>query len=76
MEIEFEMDSVEFGCESSFPCPECGELISSEGKSEIVYSISEVRIEKGTIQDLRVRCNCGATAVEGAKSCPYLCART
>lgn len=61
MNLGLDIDFAEFGCDSSFPCPECGELISSEDTSGRVYSIAEVRIEEGTVQGLIIRCNCGAS---------------
>jgi len=55
-----DIDFADLVCGSSFPCPECGNRISSEDRSGEVYSVEDFRIEEGTVQDVIIQCRCGA----------------
>ena len=49
--------------DGSFPCPNCGTVLSPDDESEEIYSIVETKILHGELVELVLSCNNCKTAV-------------
>ena len=63
MAQSFRIDLTEIEGEREFPCPTCGEMISPDDESDIVYDILEIGTgEDGDLREIIIQCEkCGST---------------
>jgi predicted RNA-binding Zn-ribbon protein involved in translation (DUF1610 family) len=71
------IDLTKIDGDGSFPCPECGTVISPEDESEETYKVKNTKVINDQLVELVVECNnCGSTirltgfeaAIEGVTS--------
>ena len=58
--MRFRIDLKKLEGDGSFPCPNCGAIISPEDESNKVYIIQETYFEDGELTRLVLKCRCGA----------------
>ena len=62
--VPFMIDLTRIDGDGSFPCPECGTVISPEDESEEVYKIVNTKVLNDQLVELVVICgNCRSTIV-------------
>jgi predicted RNA-binding Zn-ribbon protein involved in translation (DUF1610 family) len=57
------MDLTKIKGKGDFPCPQCGTNISPDDFSDEEYSMLEIRVNQGNIDELVIRCNKCATDI-------------
>jgi len=56
------IDLTKIDGDGSFPCPQCGTLISPDDETEEVYQILETKVKNDALAELVLMCNkCGST---------------
>jgi len=58
--VRFRIDLKKLEGDGSFPCPNCGAMISPEDESNKVYIILDTYFENGELKEILLRCKCGA----------------
>ena len=53
----YSLDLTKIEGKGDFPCPECGNVISSDDESEETYSILEPKVNSHGLDELVIRCN-------------------
>jgi predicted RNA-binding Zn-ribbon protein involved in translation (DUF1610 family) len=58
----YSVDLTKIDGDGSFPCPQCGAVISPEDESEETYKIINTKVINDQLVELLVKCNsCGST---------------
>ena len=53
----FQVDLTKIDGVGDFPCPSCGETISPDDESGVIYEIVDVKMENDSIDKLIIVCN-------------------
>ena len=57
----YTVDLTKIDGDGSFPCPNCGVIISPDDETEEVYSILETKVKNDKLAELILKCNkCGS----------------
>jgi len=57
----YTVDLTKIDGDGSFPCPNCGAIISPDDETEEVYSILETKVKNDKLAELILKCNkCGS----------------
>ncbi|MCD6446441.1 hypothetical protein J7L49_06635 [Candidatus Bathyarchaeota archaeon] len=59
--LVYTVDLTKIDGDGSFPCPNCGTIISPDDETEEVYSILETKVKNDKLAELILKCNkCGS----------------
>lgn len=57
----YRIDLTKIEGDGSFPCPNCGAIISPDDETEEIYTILETNVRNDKLEELVIQCNkCGS----------------